>query len=1051
VTNYYNTFRTNCQRLANESLTYSYVPKEFHYTLYYYDQAGNLVQTVPPQGVKPLTAAQVNAYPTTKVNPAHELITLYQYNSLNQLLYQKTPDAGESRFWYNDKSQLKLSQNARQFNDNNYSYTKYDEQGRIKEVGEMATTNVLDTLVNKLEDQDFPASGLPDFQLTDITRTHYDFANATIQPTFYQQQLRNRVAWVEVLDKNKNDVAATYYSYDIHGNVKSLLQQIPDLATKRTDYVYDLVSGKVNFVMYQYGERDQFIHRYDYDADNRIVDVLSSTDGFLWDKEAAYQYYLHGPMARMELGEYRVQGSDYYYTLQGWLKGVNSPTGVSAQANDPGKDGFATSTVARDVYAYNLGYYQGDYKPAGGTISALIENSSPLLWRGVGGEANSLFNGNIAWMATDLAAIPSAKANRNAGLQAMQYNYDQLHRIVRSRSLGGFNESTGLTARTATPAAYDEDYTYDANGNILTLQRRNELAALQDDFNYIYYKGTNKLRSILPPTTVDTVYTGAVNSNRKIYRKITVTGNAYVPDGADVVLHAEDSVMIHPIFNKANGKSFRAYAGADGPYQYDAIGNLIADETEGVKISWTPYGKVREVKTKNDSIVVSYRYDVAGNRIEKRISSLSPGEGRGEVTHYLRDASGNVMAIYKTPLSGGEGAGGEALIEQPLYGSSRLGMYKGGRKEGQRILGKKNYELTNHLGNVLSVITDNAGMKPDSVWATVISATDYYPFGLAMKGRTFSDTTYRYGFNGKEKDAMGDAVYDYGFRIYNPRIAKFLSVDPLASSYPWWSTYAFAGNTPIQAIDLDGLEIYYSQSGEKIGTYSASTEIRVVNNDQLATATTEFATYNTALKTDPAATNEFLGGTLTTTGSVKFADYFTAVSDVLNNATLSAYSKVNGVVKCDCACAAKGQMKSAGVTLSGQAINTLVDNTLQQPPRAQLGEANPIGGMIYTQTQLNAGNPVLVGVQEAKAGETTPQDPGNTNHTTGHFIVIVGTNVSETGEISFRYYDNATYANGKKEENKLVMDSSTGIAEDSTPANTNKAYYKISEVRKNKE
>ena len=48
--------------------------------------------------------------------------------------------------------------------------------------------------------------------------------------------------------------------------------------------------------------------------------------------------------------------------------------------------------------------------------------------------------------------------------------------------------------------------------------------------------------------------------------------------------------------------------------------------------------------------------------------------------------------------------------------------------------------------------------------------------------------------------------YDYGFRIYNPRIAKFLSVDPLTGSYPWYTPYQFAGNMPIVAIDLDGLE-----------------------------------------------------------------------------------------------------------------------------------------------------------------------------------------------------------------------------------------------------
>lgn len=49
-------------------------------------------------------------------------------------------------------------------------------------------------------------------------------------------------------------------------------------------------------------------------------------------------------------------------------------------------------------------------------------------------------------------------------------------------------------------------------------------------------------------------------------------------------------------------------------------------------------------------------------------------------------------------------------------------------------------------------------------------------------------------------------MYDYGFRIYDPRIAKFLSVDPLSSSYPWYTPYQFAGNKPVWAIDIDGLE-----------------------------------------------------------------------------------------------------------------------------------------------------------------------------------------------------------------------------------------------------
>uniref|UniRef100_UPI002ED1D933 RHS repeat domain-containing protein n=1 Tax=Flavobacterium sp. C4GT6 TaxID=3103818 RepID=UPI002ED1D933 len=86
---------------------------------------------------------------------------------------------------------------------------------------------------------------------------------------------------------------------------------------------------------------------------------------------------------------------------------------------------------------------------------------------------------------------------------------------------------------------------------------------------------------------------------------------------------------------------------------------------------------------------------------------------------------------------------------------------------------------------------------------------DYYPFGMQMPNRFYNGTDYRYGFNGKEKDdeikGLG-AQYDYGFRIYDSRIGRFLSTDPLFAGYPYYTPYQFAGNRPIWAVDLDGLE-----------------------------------------------------------------------------------------------------------------------------------------------------------------------------------------------------------------------------------------------------
>ena len=80
---------------------------------------------------------------------------------------------------------------------------------------------------------------------------------------------------------------------------------------------------------------------------------------------------------------------------------------------------------------------------------------------------------------------------------------------------------------------------------------------------------------------------------------------------------------------------------------------------------------------------------------------------------------------------------------------------------------------------------------------------------MLMPGRKYSiaNTNYRYGFNGKENDNdIENGAQDYGMRIYDGRLGRFLSVDPLTKKYPYYSPYQFAGNSPIKFVDLDGLE-----------------------------------------------------------------------------------------------------------------------------------------------------------------------------------------------------------------------------------------------------
>ena len=219
------------------------------------------------------------------------------------------------------------------------------------------------------------------------------------------------------------------------------------------------------------------------------------------------------------------------------------------------------------------------------------------------------------------------------------------------------------------------------------------------------------------------------------------------------------------------------------------------------------------------------------------------GFARTNNYYYLRDAQGNIMSTYS--LMGTETGNSVertlAIDESSIYGSSRLGTIKREQWIAKNTYdlttgtpvpvsyttfipdehikdlfrGDKNYELSNHLGNVLAVVSDRRtpefiGGILSNYNAYVNSAQDYYSFGMTHPGRSFGSTTYKYGFNGEIKDdewtGNVGATYDYGFRIYDSRIGRFLSVDPISKDFPWNSTYAFAENEVIRSIDMEGLE-----------------------------------------------------------------------------------------------------------------------------------------------------------------------------------------------------------------------------------------------------
>ena len=83
-----------------------------------------------------------------------------------------------------------------------------------------------------------------------------------------------------------------------------------------------------------------------------------------------------------------------------------------------------------------------------------------------------------------------------------------------------------------------------------------------------------------------------------------------------------------------------------------------------------------------------------------------------------------------------------------------------------------------------------------------------HPFGSCISSRGFTSAAYRYGFNGKEKETDGTADnYDFGARIYDGRLGRWLAGDPHFFSYSGVSNYCGLNNAPLIIIDPDGQDI----------------------------------------------------------------------------------------------------------------------------------------------------------------------------------------------------------------------------------------------------
>ncbi len=577
-------------------------------TKYEYDLRGNLVRVEDPR----------------------ELVTSFTYNSLGQQIEKDLPDLDNSyEYTYDDKGRLRFTKNASHKQSGNaititlnnqgsdftedidptrigkLSFnvsiaTQYDDfdvwiaddaNGDEKLVADVApfdegwsTTASKSMVVSPGNYKVFgeaqngwdgweTSSGTIEFKPFSFSYTKYDDLNRPIEigeyygastfstsnantatfPTSDNQKLveykydqgitytsanntKGRVS--ETWYYNPNDLAATpsktFYSYNSLGLVEWVGQKISGLSgTHFIRYTYDEI-GRVTQVHYDSpNSGEDFYYWYDYDELGRLQYISSNENSSKSSavREAEYTYYADGQIKQLKLGPQGAlaQTVDYTYTVQGWLDKINN--------------GNVSASAGGDRFSIDLDYTNS------GNVSKQV------------------------WMQSAISTTLASTYN---------YKYDEANRL----------DEACYDDEACNATAYDVDYSYDANGNIISISRYNENG---NRYEANYYSNGDP-------------WEGGLGINIK-------TG----------------SNRIDRIFRTGTGIFFDKYT-------YDARGNILESDLQGLNNNSYDWRNLATWSVANGSALL-YKYDGDGNRVKKQVVD-------GGSTYYIRDASGQTIAAH---------------------------------------------------------------------------------------------------------------------------------------------------------------------------------------------------------------------------------------------------------------------------------------------------------------------------------------------------------------------------------------------------------------------
>ena len=748
--------------------------KVLYDTYYIYDAHGNLVMIVPPSlSGEHFSGSVPSGY-------IYEFAYVYSYDSRNRRCTSKMPGVDVVRTEYDGADRPLFVQTGEQRKHSESTFHIYDLFGRECLTG-TCSYNI--------------PSPEHSLYMTSIPYCTYTGAD----DVYMGYELHG------LAPSNVHVLTANYYDdYGFADGHDELLYSSEEGFGKRFNKAKGLLTGRATACLSKTSNDVPYLYEaIYYDFRQRVIqkkstNYLKGTDSHYYTYDFSgneiFHRHVHTSHIQPRLSTVTLEISSTYDHAGRLMKQTHSVNGnTPVTIKDFEYDGLCRlKSYSRNCndklgmeYSYNV-------------RSWLTGLGSPLISMSMGyenseGGSSSCYSGNqssFQWRINSSGEGISRRYN---------YSYDGLSRLVSAR----YTDDSDVVH-----ANYDTFYDYDRNGNILSL-RRNGMHdggtyGLVDDLFYEY--GGNRLLKV----------TDAVEGP---YHK----GAMHFTDGAD----------------------------EETEYFYDADGNLIEDKNK--RISKITYNEINlpEHVSFSSGKYMDFAYSSTGEKLRSEYMLefphmhaplISPLSSDVDISWNNRDGLDEPISpgIRDSLINRGDTEFTEGMFCL-IYGAHRIDycgdiIYENIKPVPNRILFDGGYVtfsnkqpvyhfyLTDHQGNV-RVVADAQG--------NIEQTNNYYPFG-ALFGDGTGDDVQRYKYNGKELERLlALDCYDYGARWYDPVLARWHAVDPLAEKYPDVSPFVYCHDNPVNKIDPDGMDDYYTILGNYLYSDDKETDNIIIRNEEL--------------------------------------------------------------------------------------------------------------------------------------------------------------------------------------------------------------------------